>query len=251
MGNYIGNSPELGPARIIEGSGTGDGTTVTFSMGFNVSSDKDVLVFIDGVKQDTSAYGVAGSNCVFSTAPINGENIDFVGYEVGKSVIPQDGSVGSDKINTASIEVVAQTVRLDDGDVATGSANFPIDDTIPQNTEGDEYMTVSITPTSATNKLIIEAQSFIGASGPAYMTMALFQDSIADSLIAIGGMIEGANHLTTMYINHEMVAGTLLPITFRIRAGADSGTAYFNGRNATRQYGGVMNSYIKVTEILQ
>ena len=37
--------------------------------------------------------------------------------------------------------IVVQTVHTQDGEVATGTTNLPFDDTIPQNTEGDEYMT--------------------------------------------------------------------------------------------------------------
>jgi len=101
--SYIGNSPVQGPARVIEGSGTGDGSTTSFPMGFAPGSDKEVFVFIDGVKQDTTAYDISGSNCVFTTAPINGENIDFIGYKVGKSFIPQDGSVDLSKISGSLI----------------------------------------------------------------------------------------------------------------------------------------------------
>ena len=52
---------------------------------------------------------------------------------------------------------VVQVVNVKDGEVATGTTQIAADDTIPQNTEGDEYMTLSITPKSTSNILLIEA----------------------------------------------------------------------------------------------
>lgn len=102
-GNYIGNSPVAGPSKVVRGSGTGDNTTTVFPMGFNVGSDQDVYVFIDGVKQDISAYTVSGSNCTFVTAPLAGENIEFIGHEISTTNIPQDGSVTLNKTSGSLI----------------------------------------------------------------------------------------------------------------------------------------------------
>ena len=58
---------------------------------------------------------------------------------------------------------------------------IPNDDTIPQKTEGDEVMTLAITPTSATNKLKIEIVAFFAHSN-SETCAALFQDATANSL---------------------------------------------------------------------
>jgi len=102
---YIGTSPVAGAARVLEGSGTGDGTTVAFAIGFSPAAEQEVLVFIDGTKQDTDAYSISGSTCTFTAAPMTGENIDFIGFEVGKATVPQDNSVDSSKINDGSISL--------------------------------------------------------------------------------------------------------------------------------------------------
>ena len=59
---------------------------------------------------------------------------------------------------------VVQVVNTTTGAVATGTTTMPQDDTIPQNTEGDEYMTLAITPKDATNKLKIDVV-WHGSSG--------------------------------------------------------------------------------------
>ena len=52
---------------------------------------------------------------------------------------------------------VVQVVNVMDGALATGTTVMPTDDTIPQITEGDEYMSLAITPKNALNILVIEA----------------------------------------------------------------------------------------------
>ncbi len=53
---------------------------------------------------------------------------------------------------------LVQVVNTETGAVATGTTVMPADNTIPQNTEGDEYMTLAITPTNTNNKLLIEVE---------------------------------------------------------------------------------------------
>ena len=50
---------------------------------------------------------------------------------------------------------VVQTVSTQTGAVATGSTVMPSDNSIPQITEGTQFLSRTITPTSATNILSI------------------------------------------------------------------------------------------------
>lgn len=129
-------------------------------------------------------------------------------------------------------------------DAASGSTALPYDETTPQSSEGDEYMTLAYTPKSATNILEIEAQgAYVGTSG--YQTMALFKDSDTDALRCVSSEVsERANVLT-----HVMTAGTTSAITFKIRIGSSgAGTGYFNGGSGSYDMGGKRSSFIKVTE---
>ena len=135
------------------------------------------------------------------------------------------------------------------GAYATGATNVPADDTIPQNTEGDQYMSQAITPTSAANLLQVESSWNGSASGAAYFTKGLFQDSVASAL-AVASVYQGsANTFVGLLLNYMMVAATTSATTFKIRVGASSGTTYFNGNAGARYFGGVWNSYLRVREI--
>jgi len=139
---------------------------------------------------------------------------------------------------------ILQVVNVMEGDEATGTTTIPMDDTIPQSTEGDEYMALAITPASATNKLLIEVVFYFAHSVAGDFTAALFQDTTADALAA-GFKQETADHLECISFNHYMTTGTTSATTFKVMAGNSvAGTTTFNG-----QCGGVMASSITIMEI--
>jgi hypothetical protein len=152
-----------------------------------------------------------------------------------------------DRLNRAGN--ILQVVNTMTGAYASGTTLMPVDDTIPQNTEGTEFMTLAITPTSASNKLLIIANAYFSVNPAEYITCALFQDSTADSL-AVSQISIHANGLgETFSLIHYMTAGTTSSTTFKYRAGPNSAaTVRFNGGGA-RQYGGVMASSITIMEI--
>ena len=61
-----------------------------------------------------------------------------------------------EQLSGLGYQSVVQVVNVQSGASATGTTVIPDDDTIPQNDEGDEYLTLAITPKSASNILVIE-----------------------------------------------------------------------------------------------
>lgn len=144
---------------------------------------------------------------------------------------------------------IAQVVHTADGAVATGTTTMPADDTIPQNTEGDQYLSLAITPTNSTNKLLIEVQMILANDTGADTLAALFQDIIVDALSASIQVGNAGNDMRILNIKHEMTAGTTSETIFKARGGCSAaGTTTFNGVLGVRKFGGVMNSYIRITE---
>lgn len=137
------------------------------------------------------------------------------------------------------------------GAVATGTTQIPQDDSIPQNTEGDQYMTLAITPKSTASVLEIEINGLMTNSGAGNCAMALFQDSVADALSAVTNYVNTGGAIIENRIMHRMLSGTTSSTTFKMRAGPDSSlTLTFNGRSGGRIFGGIMNSYIRITELM-
>jgi hypothetical protein len=148
---------------------------------------------------------------------------------------------------------VVQVVENYTGAVATGTTILPGDDTIPQITEGNEYMTQAITPTSAINRLHIEALANLATSAAAGtgVLAAIFQDATANALKATNNTTAGAGYMKEAYLSHSMAAGTTSATTFRLRAGASvANTTTFNGIAGARLLGGALNSFMRVTEVM-
>lgn len=147
---------------------------------------------------------------------------------------------------------VLQVVNSQTGAVATGTTTIPYDDTIPQNTEGDQYLSQAITPKSATSKLRIDVTVCLAHSvSAAILAAALFQDSTANALAAVTStQVSNVNQPQVLNFTYYMTAGTTSATTFKVRAGGSTaGTTTVNGSNSARVFGGVMASSITITEI--
>jgi hypothetical protein len=134
--------------------------------------------------------------------------------------------------------------------VNSGSTTIPLDDTIPQITEGHEYMSLAITPKSTTNNLLIDVNIYCSASAGVDIIGALFQDATSNALAAMAVFQGTGTGRVNIHITHFMAAGTTSGTTFRVRIGASSpATITFNGSSTARQLGAVNKSSITITEI--
>ena len=147
---------------------------------------------------------------------------------------------------------VVQVVYASDFAWATMTATTPYDNTIPQNTEGTEVMTATITPKSATSKLYVEACVELtgDTAGSRMAIVALFRDSTADALKTAWHIISTANENVELYLQAAVVATSATATTFKIRGGDNVGTAFFNGNNIESKFGGTQASYMRITEVL-
>lgn len=172
----------------------------------------------------------------------------ILGRKAGGNIAGLTGAEAAAILSTSG-ELV-QVVNYTTGALASGTTTFPCDDTIPQNTEGDEYLTVSITPKNAANTLVIIVNLFASNGVVAICGMGLFQDSTAGALAATAFNPGNDNYCLTPTLVHKMTAGGTSETTFKVRAGNNgSGTFRINGRTAGRLFGGVASSSITIFEI--
>lgn len=149
---------------------------------------------------------------------------------------------------------VVQTVTTNYATYAgLGSTAMPLDDSIPQNDEGNAIsMDTAITPTNSSNTLIIDVLVFISTSANAVESiLALFQDSTAGALasaVALGSQVSPV----PMRLRWKMAAGTTSATTFKLRVGDNGGGAnHINGSAdaGARKLGGSLVSSIVIQEI--
>ena len=144
-----------------------------------------------------------------------------------------------------------QQVHTQTGAVNTGTTIFPEDDSIPQNTEGDEYMTLSITPKSATSVINIEAHVFYSNTNSTRAGTGLFKDSDADALAFTSNFIDDLTSMSNMQVFYSETSGNTTARTYKIRCGniQTAGTFTFNGQGGNRKFGGTVLSTIRILEI--
>lgn len=155
--------------------------------------------------------------------------------------------MGSGVYRTGQIVQVQHAVV---SSLISGSTAIPQDDTIPQNTEGFEVITCSITPKSAANQLLVVANiSLTNYTTNASNTVALFQDSTVNALAAVKASAQVSSTGPSSLI-HKMAAGTTGTTTLKIRVGpATSETHYVNSITTSRGYGGVASTTLTIYEI--
>ena len=167
------------------------------------------------------------------------------GTIVNADINASAGIVGSKLGTGAVLQVKNSTVSTSD----TSASSIGADDTIPQSNEGLEVTTLAITPKSASNKLLIQVVVMGSSSSDAVTTIGLFQDSGANALGAVTAYQSTGTGTHTLSFNHFMTAGTTSATTFKVRAGANTGTFTLNGYSGGRKLGGVASSSITIMEI--
>lgn len=145
---------------------------------------------------------------------------------------------------------LVQRVVTASSSVVSGTAQIPLDDTIPQVTEGTQFLAVTITPRNAASTLVVEANVFLSSTNNVNVTGAIHLASAADAISAASFPV-GVGAETILSIRHSFVANTVAAIPVQLRLGGSGATTiHMNGSSAgARRFGGVAASSISVTEI--
>lgn len=146
---------------------------------------------------------------------------------------------------------VVQTLYTEFTALDSTTTTITLADTIPTNTEGKEILTLAITPQNVNNILHIEALGYLSNTvSKVRATMILYQDAIVNALSVGMHAVNGStgNLISVVPMFHRMTAGTTSATTFKIRYGGNQGTTYLNGEANTRRYGGVLRSWLRITE---
>lgn len=183
----------------------------------------------------------AGDTCIIRATAAN--TVEVLSY------VPGAGVTGLVNATGRVIQIVEATPYTTYTAHPAATSAIPWDDTIPQNTEGLQILSVAITPKSTTNRLRIE-WDFMGAASTSagHITVALFQDSTANAL-AVRSSGGDSAQIYSLYGSYEMAAGTTSSTTFKLNFGVDTGTAYVNGNSSGRRFGSASAARLRVTEI--
>lgn len=158
--------------------------------------------------------------------------------------------VGYQRADGGPLKGVLQIVTFETGAMATGTTPIPRDDTIPTSTEGDQYMSLSITPKRADSTLIVEALFNYEFSAVNVVVAALFRDAGAAAIDASANWHAGGATENQIKLGKSIASGSTAATTFKLRAGGvGAGTVTFNGVSGVREFGGVYLSSLKIIEV--
>jgi hypothetical protein len=194
------------------------------------------------------------------TAAVTSKAYATLGYATWESGLATAGTWSAAPTRAqlwgAGVPLPGQTIqsqRTQSGAVSVVSVVIPMDDTIPQITEGTELLTQAVTPKSAANLLETKHWGHYSADGTSYIQLALFQDAGANAIAvstnfqdaASFGVPEGHG------LEHTSLAGTTSATTMRLRVGKSAaGDLTINGTAGARRMGGVYSSFLTVKEIM-
>ncbi|TAL39627.1 MAG: hypothetical protein EPN97_02060 [Alphaproteobacteria bacterium] len=211
---------------------------VRFQGALTLTHNATSLVLPTGANITTAAGDVA------EFVRISGSNWQCLGYVPisGKPV----AAIARADLPAGSIIQTVSATYASNADLTT---TIPLDDTIPQITEGTEVVTVSITPTSASSMIEVSFCAFGSASAAAVLIAALFKDTGSNAL-QVSTMVAGGGSLPDcISLTYFENAANTSARTYRIRVGLNSGTCRLNGTLTSRMFGGAAAAYIIAREI--
>jgi hypothetical protein len=241
----------IGPTAAVQVSAPLTGTNATFSE--NNSTQNTFAVSNPGANGVAIKLTGDGATTPSKFIRVNGGNFQIInsGYSAVPFSMSDAGNLAISGGFTAVGTVIApgaqiQMVSVETGAPATGTTIMPDDNTIPQISEGTQFMTLAITPKLATSNLIITVNAILSCNTSGYdVSAALFRDAVAAALAASVAFIPTANTYQALTFTHTMTSGGTSPITFRLRAGPSAAASVsFNGL-----FGGVAASSIVIREV--
>lgn len=131
------------------------------------------------------------------------------------------------------------------------TTQIPGDNTVPQNTEGTQVLSVSLTPKSTTNRVRVRFQGeFSTNASPGSAAAALFTSASASAIASTLVTSPTADYAQPIVLEWEYVPATTSPLTFSIRVGPISAiTMKMNGTATSQFFNGTVAATLVVEEI--
>ena len=130
-----------------------------------------VISYLEDIEDIPATFTPAAHTHTLSNLTQSGATTGQIAQWNGTAWVPATASAGK-IVNywVATTTTIGSTTNI-----------LPIDDTVPQSSEGAEFMSVSVTPSSASNKLKVTVSGWYRVSGASFVGCALFVGSAASA----------------------------------------------------------------------
>jgi hypothetical protein len=239
---------------IEEGNDFEIGIGTYTSSGTTLSRDTVTLSKIGGT-QGTSKMNLAGSATVRITArkedllsisDTQTANTFFSGPSSGSAAAPAFRAMAAADLPTGTVLQCLQNTYVTSADLTTA---LPIDDTVPQSTEGAQILSQAITPADNTNKVLCFGQVMVGPdnTNSGEIGVALFRGSTCIWAGSQKTTVQQVNIIAYSFLDSPASASAQ---TYTVRVGNAAGNIMrCNGIFNSRRFGGASACTLTVMEI--
>ena len=126
---------------------------------------------------------------------------------------------------------------------------IPLDNTIPQNTEGTQIFSLTVSPSSTSNWLEFAISGVVDLSASGYVSIAVFRDSVANAVYATFTSMDAAARGRALTLTFEIPVPSLDAQTYTVRIGPSTGTASWLRSNGGDVFGGVCQGALIIREV--
>lgn len=252
---YVGVQPSTSFQTLAKQDFTTSATT-SYTLSQSVSSANDIALFINNVRQEpTYAYSASGTALTLTAATTSSDDMYcvYLGRAVG-TINPTSGSVGVGELSATGTKDSTTFLRgdntfavpTDNGKVLQIQQTTKLD-IISTTTIGFHDITglsVDITPSSTSNKILCFYNVCIGNSSTSNDALRLMRDSTSifensgTSLVATNfAGYNSAGEAKTENIIFLDSPNTTSQITYKVQWTRQTGTLYLNRRGSDTAHG--------------
>ena len=111
--SYVGKEPTFGsyPSQLL----SGNAVLTSFTLTHGAANPAALIVSIDGVKQNVTAYGVTGTTIDFGAGnapPLGTDNIEIIYLGLRADYVLADQTLGTDAIMRTNAQVINENITI-------------------------------------------------------------------------------------------------------------------------------------------
>ena len=214
------------------------GDTLQSTTAIGTGSDSDSILYSTTARTDKPIMLVGVIEITSTSTPGQWTTVDNVA--VWKPGMRKTG------------DIVQKITTFNGTDAASTTTAIPFDTSVPTSSEGAEAtgLTQTIVPTSAINRIEMEAQTLLSNTTSDWTHLALFANSSSSASRVVTHTIGTSSWGHTYRVFHSQIAGGTSSQTWTIRYGSVSGTCYFNRQVIVNPpFGAATQAYSIIQEV--
>ncbi len=216
--------------------------------------------FSESELQSTTAEGAIGgadtAGILFSTTARSNLPFKALGYvdvQMGASVGQWSNTPTAVRVLGAGMKRtgdVIQRISTITGTLVTGTTVIPADTTLPQQGEGNRWLSATITSSNPANLWHIQSRAIMASSALSRLSMGVFRFGVADAMGVSNSGVSVSDDATPLDLEFYSTITSASAVGFQMRGGdSAAATVTLNGTGGAAAYIGGLKSYLVIEEV--